>query len=323
MSGEREPVRPDPAIHVIGGVTVDLIMGHVAPWPRPGTETFVAHSELRAGGPAGNTALALKALGVPHHVISNIGDDMFGAWLAASFGEAALSWNKVALPTAISVAIEHPGGERSFFTAPGNLDVQKAGEILDMLPAKATAGDIALLTGAFLYPGLIDAFDMVLETIGRRGFAVALDTGWPPDGWSAATCEKVAGWLAHCDHVLLNEIECLSLSGSRTIDAAARWLAGRMKPGAVLVMKRGADGASAWAGGAVVHVPAPAVDVVDTTGAGDAFNGGYLGAWLKGATVATALEEGVALASAAIASSPRQYLPPEKSRLAAMGASNR
>ena len=76
-------------IYLIGAVTVDLIMGPVAPWPQPGTETFVAHSELRAGGPAGNTALALKALGVPHHLVCNIGDDMFGAWLAASFGEAA------------------------------------------------------------------------------------------------------------------------------------------------------------------------------------------------------------------------------------------
>src|SRR3954468_7248037 len=79
------PVQP--TIHVIGGVSVDLIMGTVVPWPRPGTETFVNHSELRAGGPAGNTALALRALNVRHRVVSNIGNDMFGQWLADSFGE--------------------------------------------------------------------------------------------------------------------------------------------------------------------------------------------------------------------------------------------
>ena len=82
------PVQP--TIHVIGGVTVDLIMGTVAPWPRPGTETFVNHSELRAGGPAGNTALALRALDVRHRVISNIGNDMFGQWLADTFGETVV-----------------------------------------------------------------------------------------------------------------------------------------------------------------------------------------------------------------------------------------
>ena len=80
IMNDQSSGRPaQPTIHVIGGVTVDLIMGPVAPWPRPGTETFVNHSELRAGGPAGNTALALRALNVRHRVVSNIGNDMFGA----------------------------------------------------------------------------------------------------------------------------------------------------------------------------------------------------------------------------------------------------
>jgi sugar/nucleoside kinase (ribokinase family) len=305
-----------PSIHLIGAVTVDLIMGPVAPWPRPGTETFVGHSELRVGGPAGNTALALKALGVPHHLVCNIGDDMFGAWLSAAFGDAASGWKKVGRPTAISVAIEHPGGERSFFTAPGNLAEQTAEGILEMVPQQAMPGDIALLTGAFLYPGLLDAFDMLLETLGRRGFTVALDTGWPPGGWDAPTKAKLVSWLARCDHILLNEIECLSLSGAATIEAAGRWMIACAKPDAALVMKRGADGASAWVDGKAMHYPAPAVDVVDTTGAGDAFNGGYLAACLRGAPIAEALAEGVELASAAIGSSPREYRAPVRKRLA-------
>jgi sugar/nucleoside kinase (ribokinase family) len=317
MTGHRSGRTAGPEIHLIGGVTVDLIMGQVAPWPQPGTETFVAHSEVRAGGPAGNTALALKALGVPHHVICNIGNDMFGAWLSATFGEAAHSWNKVSRPTAISVAIEHPGGERSFFTEPGHLADQEVGDILDMLPAKAAPGSIALLTGAFLYPDLLDSFDRLLDAIGRRGFTVALDTGWPPHGWDGATCEKVSHWLARCDHILFNEIESLSLSGTASIEEAARWMRERAKPGAVLVIKRGADGASAWVGGEVVHARAPAVKVVDTTGAGDAFNAGYLGACLRGAPVEVALAEGVEMASAAIASSPREYRPPRSRTVAA------
>jgi sugar/nucleoside kinase (ribokinase family) len=316
MNHGAKPPRPQPSIHLIGAVCVDLIMGRVAPWPRPGTETFVGHSELRVGGPAGNTALALKALGVPHHLVCNIGDDMFGAWLAAAFGDAAADWIKVERPTAISVAIEHPGGERSFFTAPGNLAAQTANGILDMLPKKAVAGDIALLTGAFLYPELLGDFDALLATLGQRGFTIALDTGWPPDGWDEATRAKLADWLARSDHILLNEIECLSLSGAASIEDAAAWMASRAKPGAVIVIKRGANGASAWHGEEIVHAPAPAVTVVDTTGAGDAFNGGYLAACLRGAPVAQALREGVELASAAIASSPRKYRAPPGQRLA-------
>ena len=86
------------------------------------------------------------------------------------------------------------------------------------------------------------------------------------------------------------------------------------KPGAVVVMKRGAQGASAWAGGEAFHVPAPVVDVVDTTGAGDAFNAGYLSARLAGMSVEAALEDGVELASTAIASSPREYRQPASRR---------
>ncbi|MDW6022561.1 carbohydrate kinase family protein [Mesorhizobium sp. BAC0120] len=317
MTGDVNGETALPEIHLIGGVIVDLIMGRVAPWPQPGTETFVPHSELRAGGPAGNTALALKALGVPHHVICNIGNDMFGAWLTATFGEAAQRWNKVRRPTAISVAIEHPGGERSFFTEPGHLAAQEVGEILDMLPVKAVPGSIALLTGAFLHPDLLDSFAGLLQAIGRRGFTVALDTGWPPHGWDEATREKVSSWLAWCDHILFNEIESRSLSGAASVEAAARWMRERAKPDAVLVIKRGAEGASAWIGGEIVHARAPAVQVVDTTGAGDAFNAGYLGACLRGAPVAVALAEGVEVASAAIASSPREYRPPRSRTVAA------
>jgi sugar/nucleoside kinase (ribokinase family) len=313
MTGTVERAAAGPSIHLIGAVCVDLIMGQVAPWPQPGTETFVDHSELRVGGPAGNTALALKALGVPHHLVCNIGDDMFGTWLAGAFGEAAEGWARVARPTAISVGIEHPGGERSFLTAAGHMDEQTVEGMLAMLPRRAPPGDIALLTGAFLYPHLLNGFDTLLATLGERGFIVALDTGWPPGGWDAATRARLAGWLGRCDHILLNEIECLSLSQTASIEDAARWMAGRARTGAAIVIKRGADGASAWIGESAVHAPAPAVKVVDTTGAGDAFNGGYLAACLDGATIAAALRDGVALASAAIASSPREYRAPGRS----------
>ena len=308
MKHERPQPSQRPSIHVIGGVMVDLIMGPVTPWPRPGTETFVDHSELRSGGPAGNTGLALKALGVPHHIVCNVGSDMFGEWLVETFGDAASAWPRVATPTALSVGVEHPGGERSFLTTAGNLAVQTPQSMLAMLPERARPGDIALLTGSFLYLDLIDAFDTMLAAVSARGFEVALDTGWPSDGWTDTIKAHTMACLAHCDHVLLNEIESLSLSGEKTVEAAACWLADHAKPGAIVVIKRGGEGASAWRDGALVHVPAPAVAVVDTTGAGDTFNAGYLGALLDGVPLEDALRAGVAVASAAIASSPRRYV---------------
>lgn len=312
-SARDKAQRHESAIFVIGGVLVDLIMGAVAPWPRPGTETFVDHSEMRAGGPAGNTALALEALGVPYRLVTNIGDDMFGAWLVDTFAAAATEWPKAATPTAISVAIGHPGGERSFLTAEGHLAAQTVPGILEAMPRRAVAGDVALLTGAFLYPHLNSELGALLATLADRGFSIALDTGWPPGGWTEATRAHTASWLPVCDHVLFNEVESRSLSGEADVEQAAAWLARRAKPEATVAVKRGAEGATVWHKGAALHVAAPVVDVVDTTGAGDAFNAGYLGARLLGSTVETAVREGVAVASAAIASSPRTYRRPQES----------
>ena len=300
-----------PAIYVIGAVAVDMIMGPVVPWPLPGTETFVSHSEIRPGGPAGNTALALQALKVSHRIICNVGSDVFGRWLTESFGDQAHQWDVAKAPTTISVAVEHPGGERSFITAPGNLEHLTAAGILAALPAKARRGDIALFTGVFLYPKLLASFGTILGSVGERGYTVALDTGWPPSGWTEEIKILASGWLAHCDHVLLNEIESQSLSGEQSIAEVAKWLAARAKPEAAIIIKRGANGASAWQAGIKTEIPAPKVKVVDTTGAGDAFNAGYLAACLGGADTARAVQEGIEIASAAIASSPRHYSRPE------------
>ncbi len=302
-----------PAIYVIGAVAVDMIMGPVAPWPLPGTETFVSHSEIRPGGPAGNTALALQALAVSHRIICNVGSDVFGTWLRDAFGDQARLWDVAKAPTTISVAVEHPGGERSFFTAPGNLEHLTMNGILAFLPAKARRGDIALFTGVFLYPKLLASFGGLFNTVSKRGYKVALDTGWPPGGWSEDIKSLASDWLVHCDHVLLNEIESQSLSGRQSIPEAAQWLAERAKPGAAIIVKRGANGASAWQAGIMTDVPAPKVKVIDTTGAGDAFNAGYLAACLQGADIVCALKEGIEIASTAIATSPRHYRRPESS----------
>jgi len=179
--------------------------------------------------------------------------------------------------------------------------------ILAALPAKAYDGDIALFTGVFLYPKLFASFGKILASASKRGYKVALDTGWPSDGWSEEIKSLASSWLVHCDHVLLNEIESQSLSGEQPIVEAANWLAERARPETAIIIKRGANGASAWQGGIVAEMPAPMVKVVDTTGAGDAFNAGYLAACLRGAGIARALEDGIGIASTAIASSPRHY----------------
>ena len=107
--------------------------------------------------------------------------------------------------------------------------------------------------------------------------------------------------------MLLNEIESCAFSRQPDVETAARWLSRKAKRGAAIVIKQGPGGATGWRDGEKFHAAAPEVTVIDTIGAGDAFNAGYLAAWLAGRDLAAAVAEGVAVASAAVSTSPRVY----------------
>jgi sugar/nucleoside kinase (ribokinase family) len=296
------------AIYVAGNVNVDLILGPVAPWPRVGTETVLPHYELRVGGQAGNAALALAALGVRHCVIATMGDDALGQWLRATFGADAAAWPRVPSPATVTVGLLHPDGERTFFTNTGHLATFAPDDVLAQLPARATEGDVVLLCGVFLSPALVAGGHELCAELARRGFALALDVGWPDQGWPAVR-GAVATWLPHVDHVLFNELETLAVADAATLADADTWFDRRLAPGATRVVKRGPDGADGRRRGQTLHRSAPVVDVVDTVGAGDTFNAGYLAGVVRGDPLARCLEFGIDVASRAISTSPRRYDP--------------
>jgi hypothetical protein len=176
-----------------------------------------------------------------------------------------------------------------------------------LLPKRARKGDIALLCGGFLSPVLLDSYDELIAILAERGFAIALDTGWPSGGWTPAQRRHVRRWIGKCDHVLLNEIESDGLSGKRNVSGAGQWILQHTKVDAAVVIKRGPLGALAWQDGEHANIPAPRVKVVDTTGAGDVFNAGYLFARSKGLGLKASVAAGVRIASRVIATSPRRY----------------
>lgn len=294
-------------IHVIGNLNVDLIMGPLGAWPRVGTEIILPKSETRIGGGAGNAGLALQALGARHRLITSVGDDIFGTWLKAGFTSGTGDWVTAPCATTLSVGIVDPGGERTFLTSQGHLAVFDLADALAQLPARAQPGDLLLMEGCFLSEPLLERYEELLATAVARGFALALDTGWPPQGWSPDLRRRVISWLRSCDHLLINEVEALGLSGAATLEAAIPVLHQAIKPGATLVVKRGPAGATGLRGEAHLTAGAPKVAVFDTIGAGDIFNAGYLTALVAGADLAAALAAGVATASLAVSTSPRRY----------------
>jgi len=295
-------------LYVAGNVNVDLILGPLAQWPRIGTETVLPHYELRVGGQAGNSALALAALGARHRVIANMGGDALGRWLREAFPASAPHWAAAAAPATVTVGLVHPNGERTFFTSVGHLAEFSPAHVLAQLPPRAEPGDTVLVCGVFLSPLLVAGGRQLMETLAGRGFAIALDAGWPDGGWDGVR-SAVASWLPLVDHVLFNEIETAALAGCESLESAMEWIQARLRSTATLAVKCGAQGARAWRAGRRIHCRAPVVDVVDTIGAGDVFNAGYLYGCATGRDLDASVALGIACASTAISTRPRRYGP--------------
>ncbi|SEI08918.1 hypothetical protein SAMN05216228_102210 [Rhizobium tibeticum] len=293
---------------VIGNVNIDLILGPAAPWPKAGTEIIVDHDELRVGGAAGNSALAWNGLGVEFEIAANVGNDQFGRWLSEAFAKRSAKWPVRAEQTTLSVGITHPDGERTFFTTRGHLPRFSLADVLAVLDGAKLSGGYALLCGSFLTDDLTRQYDAFFNWADQHKIAVALDTGWPLDGWTSDNCDATRRWLSRCAIALLNEVESTTLAGLDDPVEAAIEIRSHMPDGAIVVVKRGPDGALAiGADGQNISVTAPSVKVVDTIGAGDVFNAGFLAALAQERSLADCLAAGTEVASRAISTLPRNY----------------
>lgn len=292
---------------IIGSVNVDLILGVLDELPRRGTEVMMSQKETRVGGNAANTAFAFQALGGRFQVVANIGADMFGDWVGAAFPGDSRHWPRSALATTISVGVTHSDGERTFLTSAGHLDSFTLENALSQIPAKAGKGDTALLCSPFLMPLLMSEVESLIAELHKRGYQVALDTGWPPQGWTVEIRTRLAGWLRAVDHALLSENEALAFAGCDDLEQALDSLSSLIGPKATLVVKCGPNGAVTRENGRTLSMPAPKVEVVDTIGAGDIFNAGYLHGHMQGESLQSRLASGVEAASAAISTLPRRY----------------
>ena len=306
MSGSEDSAPDAAALVVAGNASVDLLLGPLAPWPRAGTEVLVEDAAWRVGGALGNTALALAGLGVPTRLVWDVGDDMLGDWLAAQVTSAGPPPRRVAAPTSLTVALNHPDGERTFVSHLGHLGVCEPDSLARAIDA-AAPGDLLLVGGSFLLPRWRPALPALLARARTRGVLTLLDTGWPSEGWSEAVRAELRATLAHVDVFLPNLDEARGLlaapgaTPAEAVDLLGGLVAGRT------VLKLGSDGAAYRDGTAVAVATAPAVSVADTVGAGDTFNAALLCALRDAVTWPEAVALSVAVASSVVASKPRRY----------------
>lgn len=304
METERPVISP---LSIVGDAGVDLVLGTLDGWPTVGTELLMPRSELRAGGSGANSALAARHIGQPAHLISAVGNDQLGHWLAEQFAGLRTSLEICDRETTMSVGLMHACGDRNFFTTQGHLQRLSAAHVLRQLPA-TDAPAIALFTAPFLLTELRAGYEALLAEASARGYRVALDTGWPPEGWLPGTLDEVRRWMRHCDHLLINDLEARRIAGTEDLDAALARIGEALKPGASLIVKVGARGALGIEDGRRVEHAIEPVDIFDTIGAGDAFNTGYLSARLRDAGLAASLAAGCRTAAAILARFPRKTI---------------
>jgi sugar/nucleoside kinase (ribokinase family) len=278
--------------------------------PRFGqAEQLLDSAQLVLGSSAGICASGLARLGVDVALVARVGHDLFGDQtirLLQDNGVDTTAVLRTDAPTGISVILS-AADDRAILTLTGAMTALTTADVLGVLPGPRTTNpgspnatpepDEGHLHVAsfFLLPTLADGLPELLGHARAAGFTTSLDTNWDPAGrWAG-----VEACLPHLDVFLPNAAEAVAIARSLGADvgdaeAAARVLAAR---GPVVAVKDGAAGGFAVAGDRLVRAPGLAIEIVDTTGAGDTFDAGFLCAWLAGEDLATAVRWGTAAGS--------------------------
>lgn len=252
----------------------DLVFFDLAALPKRGQELKTGAFTRSPGGGAVITALAAARLGLRCAVVSGLSAEAAG--LLRHEGVTVRNLRRRDEPAAISVALS-TRRDRSFVTYNG---------INDRLPARIRAALPRIRARhvhfAF-YPRPCRPWVRVVEDLRTRGTTTSWDFGWNPGLARDPHFRKLATTV---DYLLLNRDEALLYARhGELMRAMSRW---RQSPRAV-VIKLGAVGSRLIGGGADEYVPAMQVHAIETTGAGDAFNAGFLAARLRGADMRTAL----------------------------------
>ena len=273
---------PPPDVHVVGSVNVDLVV-RAATLPRPG-ETVTGGTFARHGGGKGaNQAVAAARLGARVSFAGAVGTDDLGdealAQLTAEGVDVSATARLDDVPTGVAVIVVDERGENQIAVASG-ANAALTGEMVEAALA---------LTGA----GVVLLGHEVPESAVLAGARAARAADWTAI-LNPAPARPLPDGL---EGVLLtpNAEEARALTGEDDAEAAARALAQRTN--APVLVTLGARGALLLDGEAAQRLPAPAVEVVDTTGAGDAVNGALAAELAAGRALPDAV--GFALAAAA------------------------
>jgi sugar/nucleoside kinase (ribokinase family) len=278
-----------PTILVVGEINADLVLREVSPFPALGREVLVSESELVLGSASAICASGLARLGNRVEFSGKVGADLFGRFCLEEMSRSGIGLDHVIVDkgttTGITVSISS-GPDRALVTCLGAIAELAAEDV----PDAAFEGPSHLhVAGFFLQTRLRAGLPELFRRAHRRGLTTSLDTGHDPKGeWRGGLAEA----LEEADLFFPNQEEIRAISGRDDLEEALRSFGSTR-----VVAKLGPSGAAVLDGGSLVRVPAPDVQVVDTTGAGDSFDAGFLHAWIRERPLEECLRYGAAAGS--------------------------
>jgi ribokinase len=263
----------EPEVVVVGSVNVDLVV-RIDHLPEPG-ETVTGGSFHRVpGGKGGNAAAAAARLGTRARIVGLVGPDDLGAEARRHLEAAGVDTGPLGTgraSTGVASILVDAGGRNVIAVAPGANAELPADHVRDSL--SAIEADRVVVVANLEIPD--EAVSAAAEAAGRRGWPFVLNP--------APARPLPRGLAERCAVVIANEVEAEALAGSLRGAGAA-------------IVTRGLQGADLHRPGRPLHRQSGfPVDVVDTTGAGDAFVAAMAWSLLEGVP----LERGVRLACAA------------------------
>lgn len=278
-----------PKILVIGELNVDIVATGVRSAPEMGTEILANDCELTLGSASAIFAGGMARLGNSVTFVSQVGRDYFGDFCIEKLRQLGVSTRHVARKadekTGVTIALSGKR-DRALVTHAGAVATLTSDCIDEALMKRH---DHLHLTSYFLQTALQPSF----ADIFRRARGLGLTTSFDPNSdpskkWS----KRIDSVLRYTDVLFVNEREAAQLTRSSTPKAALKAL-GAKAP--CVVIKRGPRGAMAIQNGATAVDSGFKVTAVDTTGAGDSFDAGFISAYLRHQPLTECLQAGNAV----------------------------
>ena len=275
-----------PQVLVIGELNVDIVATGLRRFPEMGSEILVEDCELTLGSASAIFAVGMAKLGHKVTFVSQVGSDSFGDFCITALKNLGVSTKNVQRraneKTGVTIALSGKR-DRALVTYQGAVASLTADRINEALLKRH---DHLHLTSYYLQQGLRPSFAAILRQAKALGLTTSFDPNSDPSQrWNS----KIDSVLSHVDVLFVNEREATKLTRTSTAKAALSVL-GKKVP--CTVVKRGASGAMAIQSKELFTDAGFRIKAIDTTGAGDSFDAGFVSAYLRKAPLPECLRIG-------------------------------